>query len=152
MPFNEETERTNRKKFEEMLKLKSSMKGGHESKTAPPGTPMELTDYDFSQVIQSHSVVVVDFWAPWCAPCRVVSPMLEELASEYVGRVAFGKLNVDENPMVAAMFGIESIPTVMIFKNGKPVDGVIGAAPKSHVESKIRLYLGEGSPVSSPYQ
>lgn len=152
MPFDEETERVNRKKFEELLKLRSSMKRGREVKTESSAKPVELTDHDFGRAIQSHPVMVVDFWAPWCAPCRVVSPELEELASQYSGRVAFGKLNVDENPMVAAMFGIESIPTIMIFKNGKPVDGVVGAAPKSHIEEKIRAYLGGSYTQFSPYQ
>ena len=165
MPFNEETEQANRKRFEEMLKLKSSTKRGLKSstkrrrgtKTALPGVSVELTDYDFSQVIQSDPMVVVDFWAPWCAPCRIVSPMLEELASQYAGRVSFGKVNVDENPMVAAMFGIESIPTIMIFENGQPVDGEIdfyidGDLFLNIIESKIRRYRDRGSPMSSPYQ
>ncbi len=152
MPFNEEVEQANRREFEELLKRRSSTAHGSEAKSESLGKPVELTDSDFGQAAQSHPLMVVDFWAPWCAPCRIVSPMLEALASQYAGKVAFGKLNVDENPVVAAMFGIESIPTIVIFRNGKPVDGVIGAAPKSHIEDKIRTYLGGSYSRPSPYQ
>ena len=151
MPFNKATERANREKFEEMLKLKSSMKS-ESAKPEPSGSPAVLTDYNFTQAVQNNPIMVVDFWAPWCAPCRAVSPVLEDLASQYAGQVAFGKLNVDDNPITAATFGIESIPTIMIFKNGKPVDGVVGAVPKSDIEGKIRSYLGEGDRGLSPYQ
>ena len=120
MPFDEKTEKANREKFEEMLRLRTPVgEGGGQGGV---GGTVSLTDHDFDQAVRDHPVMVVDFWAPWCAPCTVVSPMLEELASEFAGRVAFGKLNVDENPMVAAMLGIQSIPAILIFKNGRPVD------------------------------
>ena len=151
MPFDEETERANREKFEELLKQKSSMRRGGD-RLKGPGAVAELTDYDFSQAILHHTLIVVDFWAPWCSPCRVISPILEDLASQYAGKVAFGKVNTDENPLVAAMFGIQSIPTVLIFRNGKPVDGVVGAASKSYIETKIKSYLGDGHVQPSPYQ
>jgi len=92
--------------------------------------------------------MVVDFWAAWCGPCRMVSPVIEQLASEYAGRVAFGKLNVDENPMVSSKFGVQSIPTILVFKSGKQVDGLVGALPKSYIESKFKPYLENGDPDS----
>lgn len=151
MPFDENAERANREKFEEMLKLRSAMKpdaGNPET----PGETLNLSDNDFEQAVKGHPIMVVDFWAPWCQPCRIVSPILEELATEYAGRVTFGKLNVDESPVVAATLGIQSIPTILIFKDGKPVDGMVGAVPKSQVESKIKANMGGGSRHPSPYQ
>ena len=150
MPFDEKTEKANREKFEEMLGLKTPLREGGAPERV--GGTISLTDNDFDQAVRDHPVMVVDFWAPWCAPCNVVSPMLDELASEFAGRVTFAKLNVDDNPMVAATMGIQSIPTILIFKNGRPVDGVIGAVPKSQVERKIRTHLGEGYRQSSPYR
>ncbi len=85
--------------------------------------------------------MVVDFWAAWCGPCRLVSPIIEQLAQQYAGKVTFGKLNVDENPMVSNTFQIQSIPTLLIFKNGQPVDGLVGAAPKQFIESKIKPHI-----------
>ena len=76
--------------------------------------------------VSKNHLIVVDFWAPWCGPCRAVSPVIEQLATELVGKVVFGKLNVDENPVVSNTFGIQSIPTIAIFKNGKMVDGFVG--------------------------
>ncbi len=101
-----------------------------------------LTDAGFAADVENASgVVVVDFWAPWCGPCRMVAPVIEQLATEYAGRVTFGKLNVDENPMVAARYGIRSIPTIGIFKDGEPVDGVIGAVPKQHLAKAIEKHV-----------
>lgn len=92
---------------------------------------MELQDTSFaSQVEESDGVVVVDFWAPWCAPCRMVAPIIESLAEEYDGKVRFAKVNVDESPGVASKYGIRSIPTIGIFRNGEAVNGVVGAVPK----------------------
>jgi len=86
--------------------------------------------------------VVVDFWAEWCMPCRMIAPVVEELAKEYAGKVVFGKLNTDENPTIAARYGISAIPTMIFFKKGKPVDQIVGAMPKSElkrwVERNIR--------------
>jgi thioredoxin 1 len=85
--------------------------------------------------------MLVDFWAPWCGPCRIVSPIIEQLSREYSGRVAFGKVNVDENQRIAASFGIQSIPTLMIFKGSKAVDVIIGAMPKAQIEMKLKQQL-----------
>ena len=102
----------------------------------------ELTDGSFEgDVEKAEGVVVVDFWAPWCGPCRLVGPVIEQLATEYDGRVTFGKLNVDDNPEVAARYGIRSIPTIGIFRDGEAVDGVIGAVPKQQLSKVIEAQL-----------
>jgi len=116
------------------------MKKPGESKSKLDG-PVDLTSAKFKEFVQSYSVVVVDCWAPWCGPCRMVAPVIEELARDYSGRVAFGKLNVDENPSVASDYQIMSIPTLLVFKNGKPVDRIVGAMPKNALEPKIARHL-----------
>jgi len=99
---------------------------------------VELTDANFeAEVINSEIPVLVDFWAPWCGPCRMVAPIVEEISHEYDGKVKVGKLNTDDNQMVASQYGIMSIPTLMIFKGGKVVDRIIGAQPKSALTGKI---------------
>ena len=107
--------------------------------------PVILTNSNFRSEVAKYPVLLVDFWAPWCGPCRMVSPIIEQLAKEYSGKVAFGKVNVDENQMISASFGIQSIPTMMIFKNGKAVDVIIGALPKAQIESKIKQQLSNNS-------
>jgi thioredoxin 1 len=97
-----------------------------------------ITDQDFRQVVlESEVLVVVDFWAPWCAPCRMVSPIIEELADEYREQVVVGKMNVDENPETSSQFGVMSIPTVMLFKNGKSVASLVGAQSKGNYKKMI---------------
>jgi len=95
-----------------------------------------------AEVIKSEIPVLVDFWAVWCGPCKVVSPIVEELAKDYQGKLKVGKVNVDENNSLAQRFSIMSIPTLKFFKNGKPVGEIIGAAPKSTIETEIKKYLG----------
>jgi len=106
------------------------------------GKPIILSDTTFSSEISKHPLMVVDFWAAWCGPCRMVAPIVEQLAKEYAGRVVFGKLNVDENPLTSNEFQVQSIPTLVIFRDGQPVDGIIGAAPKYQIESKLKAQLG----------
>ena len=103
--------------------------------------PIVLTDSNFASEVAKYPVMLVDFWAPWCGPCRMVSPIIEQLSREYSGRVAFGKVNVDENQRIATSFGIQSIPTLMIFKGSKAVDVIIGAMPKAQIEMKLKQQL-----------
>ena len=101
-----------------------------------------FTDQNFDQeVLQSTIPVLVDFWAPWCMPCRVVSPTIEELGKEYSGKIKVGKLNVDENPKTAGAYGVMSIPSILIFKNGKPVKTMIGAQGKHSFKKGIEEVL-----------
>jgi len=132
---DEELEAIKQQKVLEIMQSRAS------SKTAN-GEPVVLTDQTFEQTIEKTPIVVVDFWAAWCGPCRMVAPIIDQLAKEYEGRVTFGKLNVDENPMVANAFQIHSIPSLLIFKSGKLVDGLVGAAPKHLIESRITPYIG----------
>jgi len=98
---------------------------------------LTFTDSNFQEeVLKSESPVVVDFWAPWCGPCRIVSPIIEELAGEYAGKVKVGKMNVDENH-ISTHYGIMSIPSVLIFKNGQPVKTMIGAQSKENYKKSI---------------
>ena len=109
--------------------------------------PIVLTDSNFAGEVKKYPLMIVDFWAPWCGPCRIVSPIIEQLAREYSGRVAFGKVNVDENQRIAASFGIQSIPTLMIFKVGKAVDVMIGAMPKAQIETKLKQQLSNNDSI-----
>lgn len=104
---------------------------------------LTFTDQNFqSDVLGSDKPVVVDFWAPWCTPCKIVTPIIEELAKEYEGKVSVGKMNVDENPEVAGTYGVMSIPTVMVFKGGKPVQSLVGAQGKQTYKQEIDKVLG----------
>lgn len=103
---------------------------------------IEFKDNNFAQdVEQDNGVVLVDFWAPWCGPCRFVGPIIEEIAGEYEGKAKVGKLNVDENPEVASKYGIMSIPTMLIFKNGEVVDQIVGAVPKGQITDKLDEFI-----------
>lgn len=105
--------------------------------------PSVLTDQNFqTEVLANKLPVLVDFWAPWCQPCKIVGPIVEELATDYQGKLAVGKMNVDENPQAAGTYGVMSIPTLMIFKDGKPVKTVIGAQGKDVLKRNIDEVLG----------
>ncbi|HNR54616.1 MAG TPA: thioredoxin [Flavobacteriales bacterium] len=104
---------------------------------------LELTDSNFEELaLKSDKPVMVDFWAEWCGPCRMVGPVVEELAKEYDGKAVVGKVNVDNNPQVAMKYGIRSIPTILFLKNGEVVDRSVGAVPKSQLSQKLEGQLG----------
>ncbi|MBI2911226.1 MAG: thioredoxin [Chloroflexi bacterium] len=104
--------------------------------------PVNVNESDFDQaVLQSQQPVLVDFWAPWCGPCRMVAPIVEELAGEYDGRVGFAKLNTDDNPGIAVRYGIRSIPTLMVFRDGKPLTTIIGFRPKGELKKQLDAAL-----------
>jgi thioredoxin 1 len=105
------------------------------------GKTLELNDSNFDQAINSDKPVLVDFWAEWCGPCKMIGPVVEELAGEYEGKAVIAKLNVDENPQVTARFGVRSIPTLLVFKNGQVVDKQVGAVPKSVLSQKLQAQV-----------
>ena len=104
--------------------------------------PVEIEEATFNEaVLQAKTPVLVDFWAPWCRPCLMVSPVVAELAEDYDGRVSFVKLNVDNSPRIASQYGIMSIPTLMVFKDGQPVDTIIGFRPKDELKKSLDTAL-----------
>ncbi|MCC5936109.1 MAG: thioredoxin [Lunatimonas sp.] len=102
---------------------------------------IEITDANFEEVLKSEHPVLVDFWAEWCGPCKMIGPIVEELAGEYEGKAVIGKLDVDSNPEITMKFGVRSIPTLLIFKDGQVVEKHIGAAPKSILSQKLEAHL-----------
>jgi len=104
--------------------------------------PVEITDQNFeTEVIKSDKPVLIDFWAVWCGPCKLIAPIVEELASEYDGKVKIGKLDVDSNQQTSIKFGVRSIPTLLLFKDGNLKDTIIGAVPKSKIVEKLNTVL-----------
>lgn len=110
---------------------------------AENGKLVEVTDANFGDVVEgTDGLAMVDFWAAWCGPCRMVAPVIEQLATEYEGRIKVGKLDVDANQRTASRFNIRSIPSILFFKDGQHVDTVVGAVPKPQLERKIQEHLG----------
>ncbi len=122
------------KMLKQLISQKSSVQSHDE--------PVVLTDETFNDFISKNENVVVDCWAEWCQPCRLISPIVEELAGKYAGKIWFGKLNVDENQGTAMEYSIMGIPTLLIFKNGSLVDQIVGAMPKRLIEAKVLSALG----------
>jgi thioredoxin 1 len=104
---------------------------------------IEITDLNFNEIIKSEQPVLVDFWAEWCGPCKMIGPVVEEIAGEYEGKAVIGKMDVDANSTTPSHFGIRSIPTLMIFKNGEMVDKIVGAVPKHILVQKLEDAMAE---------
>ena len=134
----DELEEIKKRKLEQLKK--QYMNGGKNMEGNLPNTPLEITDADVEDNIKKYETIVIDCWAPWCGPCRMVHPIIEELAKEMQGKIVFGKLNVDENPVTSAKHQIMSIPTLLIFKNGTLVDRLVGAMPKETLKQQLEKY------------
>ena len=135
--MDEELEEIKKKKLEQ---LKRQYMNGGQIMDNMPDEPLKITDSDFDEAVKKYDTIVIDCWAPWCGPCRIVGPVIDELANEMQGKVVFGKLNVDENPAISGKHQIMSIPTMLVFKNGNLVDRLIGALPKEELQKKLDLY------------
>ena len=129
---NEELKRIREKKLKELKEKRQKM----------TAEPFHVTDSNFNEIVEQHPIAIIDCWATWCGPCLALAPTIDELAKEYVGKVFVGKLNVDENPKTAERFQVFSIPTILIMKNGKEVDRIVGLVPKKHIETALRKHLG----------
>ncbi|HJU79823.1 MAG TPA: thioredoxin [Nitrososphaeraceae archaeon] len=103
--------------------------------------PLDLDDSNFIQTINKFPLLLVDFWAPWCGPCRMMSPVIDQVGKEYIGKLVIGKVNVDENPNISSQFGISSIPTLILFKRGQAVNNIIGSVSKSRIDEMVRTHI-----------
>lgn len=103
--------------------------------------PLNLDDSNFPQTINKYPLLLVDFWAPWCGPCRMMSPIIDQVGKEYIGKLVVGKVNVDENPNISGQFGISSIPTLILFKRGQVVNNIIGSVSKSRIDEMVKMHL-----------
>jgi len=133
-----ELEEIRKRKLEQMKE--QYLKGEKNMSENLPNAPLEITDADIDNAIKKYKTIVIDCWAPWCGPCRMVAPVIEDLAKEMQGKVVFGKLNVDENPGTSTKHQIMSIPTLLVFKNGNLVDRLVGAYPKEELKKKLETY------------
>ena len=136
--MNDDLDEIKKRKMEQLKK--QYIYRGNSMEENSLNTPIQITDADIDENIEKYQTVVVDCWAPWCGPCRMVGPVIEDLAKEMQGKIVFGKLNVDENRATSAKYGIMSIPTLLVFKNGSLVDKLIGALPKDMLKQKLELY------------
>jgi thioredoxin 1 len=103
--------------------------------------PLNLDDSNFAQTINKYPLLLVDFWAPWCGPCRMMSPIIDQVGKEYIGKLVVGKVNVDENPNISGQFGISSIPTLILFKRGQAVNNIIGSVSKSRIDEMVKIHF-----------
>ena len=136
--MNDDIDEIKRRKMEQLKK--QYLNRGNIMEENMPSTPINMTDADIDGNIGKYQTVVVDCWAPWCGPCRMVGPIVEDLAREMKGKIVFGKLNVDENQATSTKYGIMSIPTLLVFKNGELVDRIVGAMPKDALKAKLTPY------------
>ena len=134
----DELEEIKKKKMEKMM---TDMNKPNEPVVELPGKPIVVTDATLEKDSGQYPILILDCWAEWCGPCRMIGPIIEELAGEMKGKVVFGKLNVDENPQTANKYKISAIPTLMVFKDGKLIDKLVGAYPKTTLTGKIQKYL-----------
>ncbi|MEE9223404.1 MAG: thioredoxin [Thermoplasmata archaeon] len=125
---------------EKLKRMRVSMSEDQGSGGWPAG-PVEVTDSSFDDFVNKYEVSVIDCWAPWCGPCKMIAPIVDELAHEYKGQIAFGKLNTDENQAISMRYHILSIPTLLIFKDGELADQIVGAMPKAMLETEIKKHL-----------
>ncbi len=108
-----------------------------------PDYPIHLSDGNFADALKKYGVIVVDFWASWCMPCKMIAPAIESLAKKHQGKVVFGKMNVDENPDTPSKFNIMSIPTLIVFKDGQPAGTIVGAMPEKAIEDRIQEIINK---------
>ncbi len=125
----------------ELEKIRNKKIQKMKTESENPSDPITVTDAIFAETVIKYPLIVIDCWAAWCGPCRMIAPIIEELAREYAGKIVFAKLNVDENPDTAMKFGVMGIPTLLIMKSGKEVDRIVGVVPKAHLESKLKQYM-----------
>ena len=138
MGEDEELENIKRWKLRQLMKKDVEPE---KKKKSDLNKTVEVSDATFNEMIQNYPLVLVDCWAPWCGPCQMVAPVIEEMARDYAGKILFGKLNMDENRRVATQYQIMGIPTLLVFQNGKLVDRIVGAMPRHMLEPKITRYL-----------
>lgn len=134
----EELEAIRERKLRELMERASQ--AAQVEGSAAPSEPVTLTDGTFRETLREHELVLVDFWAPWCGPCRRVAPVIRQLARDYQGDVVFGKLNTDENPRTSAHYRVRSIPTLMLFRKGNPVEVLVGAHPRASIERLLQKH------------
>jgi thioredoxin 1 len=135
----DDLEAIKKKKLEQLKK--QYMNRGKTMEKKWPDTPIHLLDVDIDETMKKYPTIVIDCWAPWCGPCRMIGPVIEELARELKGKIVFGKLNVDENQQTSMKYKIMSIPTLLVFKNGALVDRFVGAMPKAMLIQKLKPHL-----------
>jgi thioredoxin 1 len=136
--MDNELEEIRKRKFQELKK--KYMIRGNKMDVNTLDIPIKITDADFEENIKKYKTIVIDCWAPWCGPCRIVAPVIDELAKEMAGKIVFGKLNVDENPIISGNLQIMSIPTILVYKDGNLVDRLVGAYPIEELKKKLEIY------------
>ncbi len=119
-------------------KLEQLMTDDQQTASPGPSRPVELSDDEIQGFLSQNDTALLDFWAPWCGPCQVIAPVLEEIAQEMAGQVAIGKINVDEHPAIAQRYQVQGIPTLILAKEGQVVDRVVGAAPKAQLQARLQ--------------